>query len=562
MLGAVAGDIIASPYEWCDAPKKDFDMFSSHNASVRGKIRTFHPHYTDETVMTLAVAKWLTTDDNRNSSELIKIMQKLGREHIHCGFPPRFQEWLQRDNPYAQYSYGNGAAMRVSPIGLLVPNLYEAIKLARQAAEVSHSHIDAIKGAEAMAQAVWMAQHGREKKDIRFAMENDFHYDFSMIEGDMMKLLAGCIKEPATVNGEEIGEFTFIDTGRIDTSATLTVTAAVRAFLEGSDFEDTVRRAISYGGDSDTIASMAGSIAGAFYKDGISKEIISSCNKYLPKDLQETMEMFENICLGKGKGQLMKVASKQDDSFKVVKIGDKKLYLVSEYRRDVIEALRQKFGNDIKILKPSIGWDEIRALSKQEKDGTYIEKPRPDIRTIYFQGGQFKTSATVSGDRMVSAKVRQEHRQTFYEIREHAIKVKKELQSKCGYNGDGSIHFERAYYPVIYQDSVEIWQGDIFAGSVMIAPKCGLLRIESGGGIGPMEWYGNRTDSVFTTTSIDGIKEAMNYYCLDEGVGTKDKNRLSNVAIANDDVARSKDEVLLGAIDKKNTPKEGASLKH
>ena len=561
MLGAIAGDIMASPYEWCDAPGSNFQMFSSHTAKIRGQSKVFHPHYTDETVMTLAVAKWLTKDDNRTSGELIRIMQELGREHINCGFPRRFKEWIGSEKPYAQYSYGNGAAMRVSPIGILVPNLYEALKLARMAAEVSHSHIDAIKGAEAMVQAVWMAQHGRSKEDIKFAMENDFDYDFSMKEKDLKHLLAGCIQEPAIVNGEKIEEYVFIETGRIDTSATLTVTAAIRAFLEGSDFEDTVRKAICYGGDSDTIASMAGAIAGSYYKDGISKEIISSCNRYLPKDLREILDKFEDICLGKKRGSAQKVASRQDDSFKVVKIGDKKIYLVSDYRRDLIEALKKKFGNDIKILKPSVGWEEIKEMCKNKKDGTYIEQPRPDIRTIYFQGGEFKTSGTVAGPRLVSAKVRQEHRQYFFEIREHTIKVKKELQSKCGYNGEGNIHFERAYYPVIFQDSVEIWQGDIFAGSVLIDPGCGLLRIETGGGIGPMEWYENRTESVFTSTSIDGIKEAMNFYCLDEGVGINDKNRLSNVAIANDDIARSKDETLLGAIEKKSTPKEGTTLK-
>jgi hypothetical protein len=222
----------------------------------------------------------------------------------------------------------------------------------------------------------------------------------------------------------------------------LTVTAAVRAFLEGCDFEDTVRKAIAYGGDSDTIASMAGSIAGAFYKNGISNEIISSCQKYLPKDLRESMESFESICLGRKKGQTLKVASKQDDSFRVVKRGDEKVYLVSEHRHDLIDALKQKSGNDIKILKPSIGWEELKTKCKEDRDGTYLEKPRPDIRTIYFQGGQFKTSAIVSGPRLVSAMVRKENRQYFYEIREHAIKVKKELQSKCGYNGEGNIHFE------------------------------------------------------------------------------------------------------------------------
>lgn len=559
MLGAVAGDIIGSPYEWADAKGKDFEMFRSHRGDYKGRLITTHPRFTDETVMTLAVAEWLTKDNDWSVSRLIKIMQELGRDYIDRGFAPKMKQWIESDYPHASFSYGNAAAARVSPIGLLVANLPEAIQLARMCASVTHDHPEAILGAEAIAQAVWLARHGRNKDQIQSAMVQDYGYDFTIKEEDLKTMLGGCLPESMIANGEEIEGLFFRPTGRIDTSASITVPAAIRAFLEGESFEDTVRRAIAYGGDSDTIASMAGAIAGAFYKDGISENIKSSCNTYLDSRLLSIMESFENICLGKSNPK--KAASKQNDSFQVVKIGDEKLYLVPPHRKELIAALHDKFGNDIRIVRPSEGMDEVRQKSRQDKSGTYLEKPRPDIRTIFFQNGEFRTSATVTGPRLPAAKIRLQHRQNFFEIREYAARVKKELQQKCGYNGKGSIHFANAYFPVIYHDSVEIWQGDIFAGSVYIDQNNGQLTIEAGGGIGPSEWYDKRTDSVFTNVSFDALKEAIGRVCLDEGLGIDDKNRASNIEVANKDIAESKDKTLLDSIQNNAVQKENVSPK-
>ena len=559
MLGAVAGDIIGSPYEWADAKNKDIEMFRSYRGDYKGKTITTHPRFTDETVMTLAVAEWLTKDNDWSASRLIKIMQDLGRDYIDSGFAPKMKQWILSDNPHASFSYGNAAAARVSPVGLLVANLPEAIQLARVCASVTHNHPEALLGAEAIAQAVWLARHGRNKDQIQSALVQDYGYDFTTKEEDMKQMLAGCLPEAMIANGEEIEGIYFRPTGRIDTSASITVPAAIRAFLEGDSFEDTVRRAISYGGDSDTIASMAGAIAGAFYKDGISENIASSCNTYLDRRLLSIMDSFEKICQGKSNPK--KAASKQNDSFQVVKIGGEKLYLVPPHRKELIAALRDKFGNEIRIVRPSEGMDEIRQKSKQDKSGTYLEKPRPDIRTIYFQNGEFRTSATVTGPRLPATKIRVQHRQSFFEIREYALNVKKELQQKCGYNGDGSIHFANAYYPVIYHDSIEIWQGDIFAGSVYIDQVNGQLTIEAGGGIGPAEWYDKRTESVFESVSFDAIKEAIGRVCLDEGLGIEDKNRMSNIEVANKDVAESKDKPLLDSIQNNAVQKENISPK-
>ena len=336
--------------------------------------------------MTLAVARWLMSSPDRNASDLIRIMQSMGREYIDRGFAPMFKRWIESENPRPNNSYGNGAAMRVSPVAMVAESLPEAINLARLTAGVSHSHPEGIKGAEAMAQAVWMAKHGRSKDDIRFVMINDFGYDLTMPEDEMVSLLAGYAKEPIIVNGEETGEFYFRETGKIDSSCQNTVPAAVRAFLTGDSFEDTVRRAIAYGGDSDTIASMAGAIAAPFY-GGVPEKISGMCNVYLNSELRSLMQSFENVCMENRSAHPIKVEHKRDDSFRIIRHGDDKFYVAPSYRKELIEALKSRFGEDITIIKPSKMNETLSRLSVQSKDGTYLENPLPDVRTLYFQDG-------------------------------------------------------------------------------------------------------------------------------------------------------------------------------
>ena len=547
MLGAVAGDIIGSPYEWNNTQDRYFELCRGTRGWFRGREVTFHPKFTDDTVMTLAVARWLMKDSTRSRSKLIEIMQSMGREYINSGFAPLFKRWLLNDDPKPNNSYGNGAAMRVSPVAMIADSLPEAIALARLTAEVSHAHPEGIKGAEAMAQAIWMARHGRTKDDIRFAMINDFGYDLEMPESEMVSLLAGCIKEPIIVNGEDTGGFFFRETGKIDSSCQNTVPAAIRAFLSGDSFEDTVRRAVAYGGDSDTIASMAGAIAAPFY-GGVPEKISVMCNVYLNAELRSLMQSFESICLERRSSHPIKAEHKRDDSFKIIKSGTEKIYVAPSYRKDLINALKERFGEDVRIIKPSEMPEVIKELSRQENDGTYLENPLPDVRTIYYQDGEFRTSATMTGDNLPSREARAESRKDFLEIHDYAVQVKEKLQQACGYTGEGSIHFANAYFPRIYTERVEIWKGDVFAGSVGIDPSHGLLKINQGGDFGPMEWYGNRTESVFNSVSIESIKESIGRFCLDEGIGIFDKNRTSNIEVASNDAVKSKDTVLSEAI--------------
>jgi hypothetical protein len=218
------------------------------------------------------------------------------------------------------------------------------------------------------------------------------------------------------------------------------VPAAVRAFLASDSFEDAVRRAVAFGGDSDTIASMAGAIAAPFY-GGVPEKIAGLCNVYLDGQLRSLMESFENTFLLKKASRPIKVEHKRDDSFKVIKAGDVRYFVVPSYRTDMIDALKARFGDDITLVKPSEMSGLLKTLSVQDKDGTYLENPRPDVRTIYFQDGEFRTSATMTGGNLPSRKDREDSRREFLNIHDYALEVKHKLQRACGYDGSGSIHF-------------------------------------------------------------------------------------------------------------------------
>ena len=552
MLGVIAGDIIASPYQWTDAPDRYFTLGESTRFYRGGREINAHPHFTDGTVLSLAVARWLMQDDKRSSSALTAMIRDFGRDYPTCGFSPRMQRFIESDYPRPFNADESSVAMMVVPIGMRAISLPEAITLARQVSSVISNSEQTSKAAEAVAQVVWMARHSREKDDIRFTIEKDFGYDISMNEADLKSILAGAVKEPVVVNGIETGAFYYKmpDKPRSDFSPESAISASMRAFLDSDGFEDAVRRATALGGDSCTITALTGAVAESYY-GGIPEKISGLCERYLDKNLKTVMDMFETIDLRKSKAD-GKIEKKSDDSFRIIKCGDQRMFIIEPYRKELIEAVKNKFGADAQIISPRVATSTLEELSRQHFDGTYLEKPRPDVRTVYFQDGEFRTSATVEGKGMASREARMSSRQDFCEIKAHAEFVKRTLQDAVGYGYDGSIHFANAYFPVIFHDRVEIWKGDNFAGSVGIDPASGLLKINAGGDFGPMEWFQERTESVFNSVSLDSIKEAMGRYCLDEGIGIFDKNRTSNIQTANNDVAHSKDARLCELVNSKS----------
>lgn len=254
MLGAIVGDIVGSRYEFRPTKSTDFEMFTP------GSI------FTDDTVMTLAVAKWLLEDEAHTISYLIFCMQELGAANPDAGYGARFVGWLSEDDPQPYRSWGNGSGMRVSPVGLYAKTLDEALALAALTASVSHNHPEGVKGAQAIAACMFLCRQGKTKAEIKEYVEKTFYYDLN-------RTIAGI--RPRYV---------------FDVSCQGSVPEAIIAFLEGSSFEEVIRLAISLGGDSDTIGCMAGAIAACMYP--IPDDIAEKCNEILSDDLRELMDRF------------------------------------------------------------------------------------------------------------------------------------------------------------------------------------------------------------------------------------------------------------------------------
>lgn len=265
MLGAIIGDIVGSTREWHNVKTEDFELLPQGS------------RFTDDTVMTLAVAKWLMDDPSHKADSLVRIMQDMGRRYPNAGYGGLFRRWLNSDNPQPYGSYGNGSAMRVSPVGMYAKSLDEALELARITASVTHNHPEGIKGAQAVAAAVYM-QLNEEfdvKGEVKRYVEANFGYDLDIKLEDIRN------------------EY------RFDASCQGSVPIAIMAFLQRYNALDTLRLAISMGGDSDTIGCMATSIAYACPFNIISshtnipKDVVAKCRELLPKELLEINDRFE-----------------------------------------------------------------------------------------------------------------------------------------------------------------------------------------------------------------------------------------------------------------------------
>lgn len=265
MYGAILGDIVGSPYEFdCNNYKaKDFPLFSQRS------------DFTDDTVMTLAAAKALLDtrgrDDAAIEAALVREMRRLGRAYPDRGYGARFSHWLYADAPQPYHSYGNGSAMRVSPAAWLAESMEEALHLAQLTAEVTHDHPEGIKGAQAVAAAIFLARTGHGKAEIKAHVERKFGYDLSRTCDEI---------RPNYRHVESCQE---------------TVPQAITAFLESTDFEDALRTAVSLGGDSDTLAAITGSIAEAFY--GVPEDLKQECRQRLTSGLEGILIEWEKAAL-------------------------------------------------------------------------------------------------------------------------------------------------------------------------------------------------------------------------------------------------------------------------
>ena len=263
MLGAIIGDVVGSLYEFSSSKSKDFELL------------TPSCHLTDDSLMTIAVGCACVTSDTCDKESfqltLCRLMREIGNMYPNAGYGRGFYEWLTDEDAGAYNSYGNGSAMRVSPVAWAASNLEEAQRLARWSAEVTHNHPEGIKGAEAIAICIFLARQGKEKEEIREYIDTNYYpMDFTLDE--------------------------IRPSYRFDVTCQGSVPQGIMCFLESNDFEDAIRNAVSLGGDGDTIAAMAGAIAEAYY--GIPSELEERIFDYLDEDIIDYYNTYADELYG------------------------------------------------------------------------------------------------------------------------------------------------------------------------------------------------------------------------------------------------------------------------
>jgi ADP-ribosylglycohydrolase len=250
LLGALAGDVIGSVYEF-NAPKHThFDLFPPGCM------------ITDDSVLTLAVAEAVL-----GGGSYLERIRTYALRYPHHSYGGKFRQWMHSDNPQPYHSFGNGSAMRVSPVGWAFDTVEDVLRAAEASAAVTHNHPEGVKGAQAVALAILRARTGVSKADIGLETCERFGYDLSH-----------------TLDEIRPGY-------RFDETCQKTVPPAISAFLESSDFEDAVRKAVSLGGDADTLAAITGSIAEAFY-GGVPPKIAGPVRRCVPDELWAVVERF------------------------------------------------------------------------------------------------------------------------------------------------------------------------------------------------------------------------------------------------------------------------------
>ena len=334
MIGAILGDMIGSPYEFDRSPKtKEFPLFSKYS------------QFTDDSVMTVAVADALLSamgkTDDEIKAALVESMQKWGQKYPDAGYGGMFYRWLRSKQPEPYGSYGNGSAMRVSAAGWLYDTMEETRHIARLTAEVTHNHPEGIKGAEATASAIFMARKGSNKGDIRAYIIQEFGYDLSRT----------CDQIRPTYHHVE--------------SCQQTVPEAITAFLEGTNFEDVIRTAVSLGGDCDTLTCIACGIAEAFYD--VPKEMLLECKKRLPDDMLEVITRFMDCRKSSFHDPFLAGNELIEEAIDRFYMDSCKKNLVG-----VLEAIRQRMHADGHFMFPVVSSDDGKSFAfrtVQMKDG-------------------------------------------------------------------------------------------------------------------------------------------------------------------------------------------------
>lgn len=609
MLGAVAGDIIGSPFLFREAGGVDFELFSPTRTYQKGGDSVnHHPSPGVNTVLVTAVATWLTVDDTRDGERLRRLI----------------------DQSVSEFRVtSNNIAVAASVVGLAAANYLEAKDLSSKVVRALGADPQMEKGARAAAEAVFMASHGRDRHEIKFTMDLDYGLDVSLaqagllaqqlrregkdddaIAGDVLQMHGFQIgrthadgdsledrvytmdeilprthvleERTVQVNGEP---FSWLErTDRRDVLSENAVPVALACFMDTFSYEEAVRKAVSAGGDSSSIAALAGAVASAYY-GGIPQDLAARCEILMDSPMSASLDRFCETLEGveRESSYARNLLPSADvwtfhgERFAVWPHKD--LNLTSELQRAGITLVS---GSEMEMMR--------REVSDAEK-ATHLDIHSGGFRTLYLTDEGLRGISDVRSEGLPPIEDRQRARLLYEDLKRYCEDVHLALERRTGFSNDhseqyrGSLRFDSAYWPSVKGDRIEIMEGSLVAGAVSIDQSNGLMRVQWDGDYrdgeyrdadwcrervfdsskivtlpGPesvslqdgwrkaLEVEGvrmsseemrslatmQRASSPFTE-DVDGLKSAVARFCLDEGVGLGD-DRMSNLERAGQDV--------------------------
>lgn len=562
--GLVYGDIIGAPFSKSGTANRYFDLGQSRNVYYRGRVRTFHPQSGEPSFASSAVMRWMTSEKDELSEDNLRTsLRKLHDQHPRADWSEVTTASLSSPDEGRSATPDWAPLTRVSPLALLDKDDLGTVLLATErCVNATCRNKESMESAKAIVEAQWLSLKGEDRQSIRKVMEEKYGFDFNRPEEDLTAQLQGKVLEPIEMLGVQTGAFRYVDPENpSEPSARIVAEAALRSALLSDGWEDAVRRSVALQGPSSAIGSITGAIAECLYGH-VTPTVEGRLVNIVPLDLKDQMDRLQE----KGRRPLRVTERERNgilnDRVDVIFMGigpsSRTAYVVPEGRNDIQTALDIKFGGDrnlYTVLKPDEVQRYISDNTPSKVDGTHVISPTPEQGCLYLQKGRLVSESEYVAPGFPSLQERRRNREAFRSLLTYTMQVQSELNNASGYSGDGQVHYENAYHPVITRNRIEFRRGDSFEGAVFLNGQ-GLLAVEFGDmhEISPdadvseyknAEWCRrtilSRADAVNPLGRVQQIKESIGRFILDEGAGLDYEPDVLNMDVAGDDISASTD---------------------
>lgn len=514
MIGLIAGDIIGSPYRnnnTEDEKRHHFTLFASSEKVTldpqrrRASSRSYEAKPTAVTSGALEVARWLL-DTDRSAASL--------RQCLEDGGVKRSPTPIE-------------ALAMLSPVGEFAATADEAVGLGAVAMTVLSSDTEDIAGAQAWSRLCWMASHGGTVREMSEVAREEFGESLGRTPAEYRALLTGAFVENDS-RTLTLGE------GKAAVDWRTVLPAVITLALGGESCEDVVRRAVALGGDSSTVAALAGALSEPLFKD-LGDDVRKTAGSYLLKTSLDEVGRFERLSARKE----MDIAERPvlSNAIRVIsRRGKTPVFVIPEGREDLEAAVRASgkslYREDVEIIRPDRMRERLEELSVQRDaagnplGGVYIEHARPEVKTLWVQNGKLVTSTTRaaegSGETMPSIKRRAYEFNDFLSLKDYAEDVRRELERQAGHDpAKGHLHFTSAFYPVVGDRVIDLMEGDVLRGRVRLDDS-GRIRVDTGALTGSdageyLEGVLASMDIFHAGDNVKDIRLTLDEYCLDSG---------------------------------------------